>query len=129
MNFCRLQTKDHKLRSSLPEVFCKKAVLRNFAKFTGKHLCQSLLSNKVAGLRPATLLKKRLGHSCFPVNFAKFLRAPFLKEHPRWLLLIDTKISILDARWCRGYASTVSMFHFFFCGTLFILHFFNIKNC
>ena len=27
-------------RSSRPEVFCKKGVLRNFAKFTGKHLCQ-----------------------------------------------------------------------------------------
>ena len=26
--------------------------------------------------RPATLLKKRLWHSCFPVNFAKFLRTP-----------------------------------------------------
>ena len=29
-------------RSSRPEVFCKKGVLRNFAKFTGRHLCQSL---------------------------------------------------------------------------------------
>ena len=28
-------------RSSLPEVFYKKGVLRNFAKLTGKHLCQS----------------------------------------------------------------------------------------
>ena len=27
-------------RSSLPEVFCRKVVLRNFVKFTGKHLCQ-----------------------------------------------------------------------------------------
>ena len=26
----------------------------------GKHLCQSLFFDKVAGLRPATLLKKRL---------------------------------------------------------------------
>ena len=26
----------------LPEVFCEKLVLRNFAKFTGKYLCQSL---------------------------------------------------------------------------------------
>ena len=52
----------------------KKGVLRNFAKFTGKHLCQSLFLNKVAGLTPATLLKKRLWHRCFPVNFAKFLR-------------------------------------------------------
>ena len=73
--------------SSRPEVFCKKGVLRNFTKFTGKHLCQSLLFNKVAGPRPATLLKKRLWHRCFPVNFAKFLRTPFLTEHLRWLLL------------------------------------------
>ena len=74
-------------RSSRQEVFCKKGVLRNFAKFTGKHLCQSLLFNNVAGLTPATFLKKRLWHRCFPVNFAKFLRAPFLTEHLRWMLL------------------------------------------
>ena len=41
-------------RSSRPREFCKKGVLRNFTKFTGKHLCQSLSFNKVAGLRPAT---------------------------------------------------------------------------
>ena len=35
-------------RSSHPEAFCKKCVLRIFAKFTGKHLCQSLFFNKVA---------------------------------------------------------------------------------
>ena len=28
----------------------KTGVLRNFTKFTGKHLCQSLFFNKVAGL-------------------------------------------------------------------------------
>ena len=38
------------IRGSRPEVFCKEAVLRNFIKFTGKHLCQSLFFNKVAGL-------------------------------------------------------------------------------
>ena len=38
----------------------KKGVLRNFTNFTGKHLFQSLSFNKVAGLRSATLLKKRL---------------------------------------------------------------------
>ena len=37
-------------RSSRPDVLCKKGVLKNFAKFTGKHLCQSLFFNKVAGL-------------------------------------------------------------------------------
>ena len=34
----------------------EKAVLRTFAKFTGKHLCQSLFFNKVAGLRPEDTL-------------------------------------------------------------------------
>ena len=44
---------------------------------------ESLFFNKVAGFRPATLLKKRLWHRCFPVNFAKFLRTPFFTEHLR----------------------------------------------
>ena len=52
-------------RSSRPEVFCKIGVFRNFAKLTGKHLCQSLFFDKVAGLRPATLLKKRSGTGVF----------------------------------------------------------------
>ena len=68
-------------------MFCKRGVLRNLAKFTGKHLRQILFFDKVAGLRPATLLKKRLWHRCFPVNFAKFSRTTFFKEHLRWLLL------------------------------------------
>ena len=33
-----------------PDLFYKKSVVKNFAKFTGKHLCQSLFFNKVAGL-------------------------------------------------------------------------------
>ena len=32
-------------------MFCKKGALRNFAKFTGKHLRQRLFLIKVAGLR------------------------------------------------------------------------------
>ena len=38
-------------RSSRPKVFCEKGVFRNFVKFTGKHLCQSLFLNKSAGKR------------------------------------------------------------------------------
>ena len=37
--------------------------------------------------RPATLLKKRLWHRCFSVNFAKFLRTPFLENTSGRLLL------------------------------------------
>ena len=66
-------------------MFCEKGVLRNFAKFTGKHL------------RPTALLKKRLCHKPFPVNLRNFSEHRFLKnafakleyfkEHPWWLLL------------------------------------------
>ena len=37
-------------RSSHWRCSVRKGVLRNFAKFTGKHLCQSLFFNKVSGL-------------------------------------------------------------------------------
>ena len=40
------------VRSSHWMCFVKKGVLKNFAKVTRKHLCQSLFLNKVAGLRP-----------------------------------------------------------------------------
>ena len=35
----------HFLRSSYPEVFCKIDFLKDFFKFRGKHLCQSLFFN------------------------------------------------------------------------------------
>ena len=41
----------------------RKGVLKNVTKFAGKH----------------NLLKKRLWHRYFPVNFVKFLRTPFLR--------------------------------------------------
>ena len=71
---------DHSSRSSHQICSLKNGVLRNFAKFTGKHLCQSLFFNKVADLRPETLLKKRLWHRCFSVKIAKYLRVTFLQN-------------------------------------------------
>ena len=38
------------------------------------------LFNKVAGLQAWKFVKKRLQHSCFPVNNAKSLRTPILKN-------------------------------------------------
>ena len=72
-------------RSSHRRCSMNKGVVRNFTKFTGKHLCQSLFFNKVAGL--ATLLKKRLCRRCFPVNFLKFLRTLILQNTSGRLLL------------------------------------------
>ena len=45
-------------RTGRPEVFRKKGVLRNFAKFTGKHLYQSLFFNEVAGLQAWNFILK-----------------------------------------------------------------------
>ena len=74
-----------------------KRVLKNFSKFTAKHLRRSLLFNKVAGLnfifRPAILFKMKLRHRCFPVNFEKSLRAPFLQNTSgRLLAFVDFKL-------------------------------------
>ena len=56
---------DWHLRSS--RVLYKKGVLKDFAKFTGKRLCQSLFINKGRSSRPKVFCKKGvLG------NFAKF---------------------------------------------------------
>ena len=53
------QSLNQRNRNSRSDMFCKKSAFKNFTKFTGKHLCQSLLFNKVTRLRPATLIKKR----------------------------------------------------------------------
>ena len=50
------ELQDISYRSSGPGVSYKNGVLKNFAKFTGKHL-QSFYFNNVVGLRSAALLK------------------------------------------------------------------------
>ena len=79
-------------RSSHCRCSAERGFLKNFSKSTGKHLFQSPFLNKIAGLRSAFLLKKRLRHRCFPVNFAKFLRTPFA-QNTSGLLLLWTTVS------------------------------------
>ena len=52
-----------------------------------ENTCARGFFNKVASLRPATLLKKRRWYRCFPVNFVKFPRTPFLQNTSERLLL------------------------------------------
>ena len=68
-------------RSSRPDEFCKRGVLRNFAKLTRKHL------------RRLQLYYKSLWRRYFPVNFMKFLRTPIFIEHLWWLLLNCTEMA------------------------------------
>ena len=67
-------------RSSQRRFSIKKGVLKNFAKFTGKYLCQNFSFNRVAGLKPASLLKKRLRNRRLLVNCVKHLRTPVLQN-------------------------------------------------
>ena len=58
----------------------KKVFLKNFANFTGKHLCWSLFLNKVAGYQACNFIKKRLQDCYFLWNLLNFLRTPILKN-------------------------------------------------
>ena len=50
-------------------VFHKKDVLKNFAKFTGEHLCRNLFFNKIAGLRHVILIKEENSTQMFSCEF------------------------------------------------------------
>ena len=64
------------IRSSTISVLQKEVCLKNL---------QNSQENTCA--RVSILLKKKLRHRCFPVNFAKFLKTPFLKNTSGQLLL------------------------------------------
>ena len=94
-----------KLKSSCLQMFFKIGCIKNFAIFTGKHLCWGLFLIKLQALRPTTLLKKdsnnfikkRLQHRRFPVNIAKFSRIPILKNIYKCLLLPAVSVNPFHA--------------------------------
>ena len=62
------------------QMYYKMVVLKNMLKFTRKHLWL-VFYNKVAVVWFANLLKKRVWHSCFPVNFEKNFKNTFFIRH------------------------------------------------
>ena len=72
--------KDSCFRSSRPEVFCKKGVLRNLPKFTGKHLCRSLFFNKVVA-EACNFIKKETLAQVFSCEFCEISKNTFFTEH------------------------------------------------
>ena len=77
----------HKIIRSSHQGCSVKKVFLEILQNSEENTCARASFLIVSGLRPSTLLKKRLWHKCFPVTFAKFLRTPFLNEHLWWLLL------------------------------------------
>ena len=67
------------IRSSHQRCFVKKGVLRNFVKFTGKHLSQSLFFNKVIN----KVIKKETLAQVFSCEFCEISRNTFFTEHLR----------------------------------------------
>ena len=66
-------------RSSHQRYSVKKGVPRNSTKLTGKHLCQSLFFNKVAGVRSETLLKRDFDTGAFLWALGNFEEHHFYK--------------------------------------------------
>ena len=72
----RAASKEERVKDKIsrPEVFCKKGFLK-ISQNSQENTCA-----RISVLIKVSVLKKRLCHRCFPVNFAKFLRTPFLIE-------------------------------------------------
>ena len=64
------------LKKQPTELFCKKFALKNFANFTGRHLCWSLFFIKLQAWGPAIFFKKTPG--VFPLKFPKLFQKKFL---------------------------------------------------
>ena len=70
-------------RSSHPEVFLRKGVLKICSKCTGEHPCRSAISVKLQ----SNFIKIPPCHGCSPVNLLHIFRTPFPKNTSGWLLL------------------------------------------
>ena len=82
-------------RSSCTDMFWKKVVLRNFTKFTGKHLCQSLFFKKV---------KKEALAQVFYSEFCKISKSTFFTEHLQWLLLWLILVASIIVAWVSWFS-------------------------
>ena len=83
-------------RSSHRRCFLRKGVLRNFAKFTGKHLFRRLFFNKVAVLRLQLFIKKETLTQVFSSEFCQI--SPFSQNTSKRLLLVRASFFFLPLR-------------------------------
>ena len=73
--------KKSKLKKQPTEVFCKKGVLRNFVKFTGKHQCQSLFLIKLHRPEACNFIKKDNLAQVFSCEFCEISNNTSFTEH------------------------------------------------
>ena len=70
-------------RSSHPEVFLRKGVLKICSKVTGEHTCGSAISIKLL----CNFIEITFRYRCSPASLLHIFRTPFLKNTSGWLLL------------------------------------------
>ena len=89
-SLCLLSYGSRDINRPSVEVVAQRCFIKKFFLEILQNSQENTCANKQTPVKtpqPATLLKKKLWYRCFPVNFAKFLRTPFLTEHLRCLLL------------------------------------------
>ena len=83
-NYLRNFSDEHLYGIILPEAIVQRCSVKRyskeFCKIYRKTPVPESLFNKVAGISPATLLKKRLWKRSFSMNFPKSLRTTFLQN-------------------------------------------------
>ena len=140
-HFSQIVAYEYISRSSRSELFYKKGVLRNLAKFTGKDLCQSLFFNKVAGLRtpfltePLWWLLLYISLSFSPLNTLKVLtyiehnrkvlNSPPCERNktpnvPCYSTTIAIVIQYLEVKWSTQTGNKIQAFDSISCSCSFI---------
>ena len=96
-------------------MFCKKGVLRNVTKFTGKHLCQSLFFNKLQtqGLQPYSTRYSRTGIFLWILwNFKEhlFYRTPLVAASS---FIFSIKLFLLNTPMMNDWLTDMAGIHAF----------------
>ena len=110
-------------RNSRPEVFCEKGVLRNFTKFTGKHLCQSP--------EACNFIKKKILPQVFSCEFCEsskntfYYRTPLVAAFAQVIIysvLCKFSVDLADIKNFIGYSDSYRMVSYF------IFHHFHVDG-
>ena len=107
--------------SSRPEMFCKRGVPRNFAKFTAKLLRQSLFFNKLQASGLQLNIKKETLIQLFSSEFSEISKNTVLCRTPLVAGSVDVAVlrdSLLFGHWEKTYLAenlfiTASVFSYF----------------
>ena len=82
-------------------MFCKKGVLKNFVKLTGKKLSRPKACN---------VIKKETPSQVFSCKFCEIFKTTFFIDHLRWLLLPILKPLDSQRHWCKWISKLLTIY-------------------